>query len=332
MALSLMMVASNLGSVSAPFFASWSDRCVSKSGRRNRRPFVVVGEVLFGAAVAVLACATTFAVYMLGYLLYTLTASVSGPPYAAIISELIPEPQRGTYGAFWNWQGLFATLAASALGAAIGQNYLKDWQAYVAAVFLAQAAIPFGLIGLGERPGCWAPEPLAPKKLPLPAPPPAGATDGRGGCCGRLRRLLADFASAFRFAPFRWLFLTNTLNTCYSQLCSMYFIYWFQDEIAPNFDLFGHHVTSSTRTAVALGSTISTVCSFVLVLPGGWLADRTSRPTIMFATSLLQTACPLLNAFCPTYGWVCLTFVLSGVLGELSLSIIFHALEAAAAF
>eukprot|EP01052_Picozoa_sp_SAG31_P003368 SAG31_NODE_128_length_23532_cov_21.204754_13_plen_456_part_00 len=319
LALSLMMVSSNLGSVCAPMFASWSDRCV-KEGRRNRRPFIVVGEILFGVAVVVLGSANScpgkwfakFAVFLFGYLLYTLTASVSGPPYAAIITELIPEPQRGTYGAFWNWQGLFAVLAASAVGALIGEHLLTDWEGYLTAVVLAQVAIPLGLVGLGERPSCWAPEPVAPVKSSALV---AADTVPTRCNCNAFRRLLADFGSAFRFPPFRWLFLTNTLNTCYAQLCSMYYVYWFQDEIAPHFNLFHHHLTSSTQTAVALGSTISTICSFVLVLPGGLLADRTSRATIMFVTSLLQTVCPLLNAFYPTFELVCLTYIISGVLG-----------------
>jgi MFS family permease len=307
LALSLMMVAANLGSLLAPVFASCSDKAVGAAGRRMRRPFVVVGQLLFGVAVFVLATARGFLIFLLGYLVYTLTASISGPPYAAIYTELIPEAQRGTYGAFWNWQGLVATLGGSGLGALVGEGMLTNWGAYAVAIGLALLSIGPGLVGLGERPGCWAPEPRAPPKVVG-----VGSRARRG--CG-LRALLLDFASAFGHAPFRWLFLTNMLNNCYSQLCSIYYVYWFQDEIAPRFDLLGHHLTSSTRAAVAIGSTISIVCSFVLVLPGGWLADRYRRTTIMFATSLLQTVCPLMNALYPTFGLVCLTSLISGVLG-----------------
>ena len=59
------------------------------------------------------------------------------------------------------------------------------------------------LIGLGEGPGCWQPEPYAPVKKD------DSDTTSAAGCCEKTTATAADFVSAFQFPPFRWLFLCN---------------------------------------------------------------------------------------------------------------------------
>jgi hypothetical protein len=44
-------------------------------------------------------------------------------------------------------------------------------------------------------------------------------------------RVVEDFVSAHRYPPFRWLFITNAFNTCYSTISTLFFIYWFQDDV-----------------------------------------------------------------------------------------------------
>jgi MFS family permease len=138
------------------------------------------------------------------------------------------------------------------------------------------------------------------------------------------------------------MFITNAFNTCYSSIANLFFIYWFQDEVGgcvsgdvatnlgagsgsanscvPEFTLLGHFISSSPRTALALTTTISTVCSFVLVLPGGWIADRfvEDRALVMLVGALLQTSAPLINAFMPTFTWVCFACIITGVLNGLT--------------
>ena len=89
-----------------------------------------------------------------------------------------------------------------------------------------------GLVGLGETPGRWSPEPfptLATKKPAeaeeeeaekQPPPPPARFSPRWCAATGR------DFTSAHKFPPFRWLFITNAFNACYSQIATLFFIYW----------------------------------------------------------------------------------------------------------
>ena len=103
----------------------------------------------------------------------------------------------------------------------------------------------------------------------------------------------------------------------------------FQDEVGKDgFSLLGHHITNSPQTALAFTATIGTVCGFVLTLPGGWIADRwvDDRATILLISSLVQTSCPLINAFLPTFTWVCFTSLISalvnGLAGAASVSIL----------
>jgi hypothetical protein len=123
---------------------------------------------------------------------------------------------------------------------------------------------------------------------------------------------------AFEYPPFRWLFITNVLNCCYSTIATLFYIFWFQDEVGGcgdgsnailtaksdgsgsasgcvrEFELLGVFKSNSPRTALAVTTTVSTVCSFIFVLPGGWLADYfvEDRALVMLVGALLQTTCP----------------------------------------
>ena len=54
---------------------------------------------------------------------------------------------------------------------------------------------------------------------------------------------------------------------------------------------------------------MGTVVSFFFVPAGGWVADKfqDNRPVVMLVSALVQTACPLINAFWPTFTFVVLT-------------------------
>ena len=102
-----------------------------------------------------------------------------------------------------------------------------------------------GLVGLGESPGCWAPEPYAP--LPSAAEEEERQPRDDRGCCERAAATASDFVSAFRYPPFRWLFVCNVFNQCCEtrklsrfarvanltsiritdgQISNLFFIYW----------------------------------------------------------------------------------------------------------
>eukprot|EP01047_Picozoa_sp_COSAG01_P053172 COSAG01_NODE_5670_length_4108_cov_15.236219_2_plen_154_part_00 len=67
------------------------------------------------------------------------------------------------HAGYWNWQGLVSVLISAGLGALVGEGDVSSWCAYMLAIGLSLAAIWPGLVGMGERPGCWAPEPFPPE-------------------------------------------------------------------------------------------------------------------------------------------------------------------------
>ena len=74
--------------------------------------------------------------------------------------------------------------------------------------------------------------------------------------------------------------------------------------------------------------TMTSVVGFILVLPGGWVADYwvESRATVLMIGSLVQTSAPLINALAPTFTWVCVTTLISafvtGISGPATTSIL----------
>lgn len=120
MAYSMMIVSSNVGSMIGPVWGALSDRAVDSNGRRMRRPMVVVGQLLFCLACLLMCEAKTFVILMLSFMLYTLTATISGAPYTSVYT-LVPTGQRGTLSAIEGWQTLFVSVIVSALGVGLGK-------------------------------------------------------------------------------------------------------------------------------------------------------------------------------------------------------------------
>ena len=84
------------------------------------------------------------------------------------------------------------------------------------------------------------------------APPPPDKPAESQPCTTRVALTLQDFVSAFKHPPFRWLFITNVMNTVYGSFAGIFFIFWFQDEVGKHgFSLLGRHITDAPQTALA---------------------------------------------------------------------------------
>lgn len=127
-------------------------------------------------------------------------------------TESICTEQRGFFNAVQQWQTLFVSFGISALGVLLGEHIISNDIAYWIAIALALfPTIPLGLVGLGESPGCWAPEPFAPLSSAAEEERRQQRDDR---CCKRASATASDFVSAFRYPPFRWLFVCNVFNQC----------------------------------------------------------------------------------------------------------------------
>jgi|EP01046_Picozoa_sp_COSAG06_P050149 MFS family permease len=146
-----MIVASNVGSIQGPIWGALSDTAVSPSGRRRRRPFVIAGQVLFSVACFSLMEAKTFHAFLLSYMLWTFTATLSGAPYTAIYTESICMEQRGFFNAVQSWQSLFVGFAVSALGVALGEHLIRcETPCFRKTRLFCYTPQRFAKIGLGQ--------------------------------------------------------------------------------------------------------------------------------------------------------------------------------------
>ena len=203
----------SLGSLWGPCLGAWSDRCRSPLGRR--RPFMLVGALLFIVALVVLSVATTFWVYAAGMFLFTFTACINCTPYNSILPEIVPESQRATAASISTWVGTIFGQASAALGVAVGEGKLTTRDIYgmsgAVSVFFA---LPMGLLIVGGRPGCCTPE----------IPPTPRADGGDTGACELARLGLRDFLSGFRYRPFLWMSVILCLQTVWLNLQSLFYL------------------------------------------------------------------------------------------------------------
>ena len=222
---------------------------VSRQRRRRRRPMIVIGQVGFASR------APPSPRHRQSW------CSWGAPALHLHCQCLRRTAHRGAHRradrAAWtvhpldSWQSLFVQFIAAGLGVLIGERVLSDSGAYTLIIALSIfPTIPLGLMGLGESPGWWSREPLAPQPGQDAA---IKRTETRNPCmklwslatdfvnvrcngsarshCGVVLRATASGLQAFKYPPFRWLFITNTLNSCYTTIASLYFVFWFQDEV-----------------------------------------------------------------------------------------------------
>jgi Na+/melibiose symporter-like transporter len=308
----VMVTSVHIGSASGPIWGAWTDSCISRDGRYRRRLFVVAGQLIFCFALLVMEQASSFLVLLLSYMLFSLTANISGAPYV-VINTAVPKGQRGSYQSYDRWQELFANLGTQGLGVLIGKRLLSKPMAYLlSAVIAVFPTIPLGLIGLGERPGCWSKEPVRTASIALPTT--KLCTLQRAGATCR------EFFSAFKHPPFRWLFVATVCANIYSTFSSLFFIYWFRDIVggpSSSYTFMGRTICHDPRIALAISASISKGCEFVLTLPGGWVADRYAdrRTMLMMVGCIAGVLSPVLNAFYPSFTVICALSLYGGIVG-----------------
>jgi MFS family permease len=139
------------------------------------------------------------------------------------------------------------------------------------------------------------------------------------GCCGRLAAsvwaAVADFFSAFTNSrAFTLLWLYGSIGYVGSLLVGTWMFYWYQDELEPRgYEIFGHHITNSTQTAISINGVISRVAVVSFALPGGLLGDKFGRLAVIRVTAILTTVIPpLLYAFLPSFTMTMLLAVVGG--------------------
>ena len=153
----------------------------------------------------------------------------------------------------------------------------------------------------------WLQEPTPPPKL-------ASSSLATGQRWRRLTTAIAEFFSAFRHPPFFWLSLQLIFAATEGVVQGLFYLYWFEDVIAPNFTVGGRHITRSTVTALSIIGILGQVGGLVCAPLGAYCGARFERRKVLFVGSAVAVCIPVINALLPTFEWVVLTALLNCVL------------------
>jgi MFS family permease len=323
-ALGYVATANQLGKCWGPCIGTWSDRCDSRCGRR--RPFMLAGPVCFCGALLILQHARALEIFAAGMFSFSLTAAVQCAPFNAILPEIVPPEQRSLAGGIQSWTSTIASQLGSAIGILVGRQcpsneMVSSCREAFDSVFYAGMFVnlllvaPLGVLVVGRGP-CHRRRCLVPE--PVPAIDPSVQQRAGRPCCLRFSAACLHFFDALRYPPYFWLSVVSVMQTLWSNLQGLFYFYWFEDVIAPNFDVLGHRITNSTVSAVAINSATGTLGAFVFSIPGGILGDRYGRHAVLMSTGYMTCAFPMINAFLPSYSWILLCSVLGGIVSGVS--------------
>lgn len=262
-----------------PVFGAFSDRTVSRFGRRA--PWVVLGTLFGAGGLLVLAGARTTGLMLLGWSLVQAGANASFAAVMAAIPDRVPRRQRGVVG---GWVALAQTVGGMAgTGLALVTG---SWTAgYVA------CALSYVLLS--------APYVLGRHDRPSTGHPPAGRP-----APFRLGSFLADFWVSPRLHPdFAWAWLTRFLVQLGNALGLVYLYYFLDDAVQ----------YADPESGVFLLTVIYSLCSIVTAVGSGRLSDRLGRRKVFVSVSgasLAVATCVL--ALVPSWP---VTVVAAAVLG-----------------
>jgi MFS family permease len=153
--------AGNVFALIAPILAGWlSDRTSTRWGRR--RPWILAGTVVNMAGLALLATSASPLTFAFAYMLVQLTFNLAGGAYAAVIPDVVPEPDRGrASGLLGLMNGLGSVLGLAAVTGAtalFGQTRTAIVLGYSAIVLILLVTTIITLVAVREpQPGATHP-------------------------------------------------------------------------------------------------------------------------------------------------------------------------------
>lgn len=250
-----------------PLFGAFSDRTVSRFGRRV--PWVVVGGLIAASGMAVLAGARMLALMMLGWALVQAGANASLAAIMASIPDNVPRRQRGVVGGSVALAQTAGAMCGVGLAAATG-----SWAAgYLAcAVFLLVMSAPFVLTSR---------DPLV---SPVERPP------------FRWGPFLQEFwVRPAEHPDFAWAWITRFLVQVGNALGLVYLYYFLQDAVDHG----------DPEDGVFKLTAIYSVCSIMTAVVAGRLSDRVGRRKIFVSASgVVMASATITLALFPVWGVV----------------------------
>ncbi|MGO4591093.1 MFS transporter [Paenarthrobacter sp. 2TAF44] len=256
--------------VANPLFGAFSDRTVSRFGRRV--PWVLVGAILGAVALVGLAGAPNVAVMTA---LWCLVQAGCNGAYAAItaaIPDRVPVPQRGTVGGLAAMGQTVGILAGAVIAAVVAGNFAAGYLVCAAALL---AGVVLYLFKNDDQP------------LPAQARPPFSL----------LRFFQGFWVSPKRYPDFAWAWLTRLLVNIGNHMVTLYLLFFLSDAV---------HVKETEGIEPAFGVLILTGLYAVMVIItsviGGTLSDRMGkRKPLVIASSVIIAIASLILGFAPTW-------------------------------
>jgi MFS family permease len=273
----VLAVAAFVAMIANPVFGRLSDLTTSRWGRR--RPWLVIGGLLFVVALAIVAIAPNVPVLLAGWCLAQLAGNAILAPLLATIADQVPERQRGGVSANVGVMQNIGILAA----------------AYSASFFVHNMILLFGLPAIFALATILLYVFVLPDKPITERPPTAG---------------WLEFAKTFwvnpvRHPDFGYAWISRFLLTLAAFLFISYRLFYLQNQLGLNAD--------EATQALAAGVLVYTVGLVLTAKLGGWLSDRTGRRKVFVITSTLVFAVGLVVlAHIHSLGWF---YVVEAVMG-----------------
>jgi len=277
----------------APLFGALSDRIMTPIGRR--RPWIIVGTLfniigLYGLATFPRANdLSSLPLYIGAAVWVVFWNNVANAPYNALIPDIVAKEQRGSAA---GWYGLMSMLG-NAVGAATGIIFTKNSVTDLTAIYIAVGFLMlFSMLGTVF----FTSEPRNAEKLPP----------------FRLAEFLRSVLDPLRDHDFRWVFWTRFLMVMGFFTVQEFLQFYFRD-VVKDFILFGRQAAQNPESAVSVFGLMLLLGAVASSLVAGVLSDRFGRKVMVYVSSALQAAVPLIFLFFTSFDLAVLMGIVFGL-------------------
>nr|WP_239437636.1 MFS transporter [Arthrobacter alpinus] len=251
--------------VANPLFGSFSDRTISRFGRRV--PWVFIGALLGTIGLIGLAGAPTVAAMTLLWCLVQLGCNGALAATTAAIPDQVPVRQRGSIGGLTSMGTVVGILLGAAIAAVVAGNFSLGF--IICAVGLLVGMVPYLFFSNDQV-------------LPAHARPPF---------------TWLNFAKGFwisprRYPDFAWAWITRFLVNVGNHLVTLYLLFFLTDAVGYENPEFGVLILTGVYAVLTL---------ITAVIGGRWTDKVGKRKPFVIASSAIIALAALILAFFPTW-------------------------------
>jgi len=240
--------------IAAPIWGAMSDRTTARVGRR--KPWIIGGAASLLIGLTIMALANDPLVFGLGWLVCQIGSNAAQAAFNALMSDIVPENQRGLVSAL---------LAASATAAIVTGVAITQ---YTTASSLAMFLVP------------WIPTPFAVGLFLWIVPDSPAEPMARQPIT--IRTLVGALGlGTLRHRDFAWAFSSRFLVLLSAAFAMTYQVYYLTDYL--------HVPHTQVAEFMVLSTSLMGALTFLVSCCGGWLSDKAGRrkPFVASAAVLL---------------------------------------------